>query len=86
MDISSSITNLIKQTSIMIQMGKITEGQKNSLLNKHFIQDGFFNPVQDINGDWFISQEEMQQCDNPPFIWVKTLGLVDFVPIPHPMP
>lgn len=34
---------------------------------------GYFNPVQDINGDWFIFEVEHQACDlgveadfNPP--------------------
>ena len=45
-----------------MKMYKITKGQRNLLtLNPKF--NGMnFHPIQDINGDWFISQVEMDFC------------------------
>lgn len=39
---------------------KITQGQKNSIENQKFAPNQYFNPVQDINGDWFIFDAEME--------------------------
>lgn len=54
----------------------ITLEQKNAIENKPFAQNQFFNPVQDINGDWFIFEQEFESCG---------LGvLTDFIP-PQPI-
>ena len=42
-------------------MYKITEAQKNELENQPFSDNQYYNPVQDINGDWFISIEEYKE-------------------------
>jgi hypothetical protein len=42
-------------------MYKITKLQANSLKEEKF-QGVRFNPVQDINGDWFIGEKEAQYC------------------------
>jgi len=40
----------------------------------------FFNPVQDIDSNWCISVEEIDQCTNVDFQWVKDLILSTFNP------
>jgi hypothetical protein len=52
---------------------KITSSEKESLGGQKMESGGYFNPVQDINGDWFIFEVEHQACDlgveadfNPP--------------------
>jgi hypothetical protein len=53
---------------------RITLEQKNAIENQLFAPSQFFNPVQDINGDWFIFKQEFKQCG---------LGvLTDFIPPP----
>ena len=52
--------------------------QKN--VGQEFMVDVYFNPVQDINNNWFISVEEMDQCVNENFMWVKDLELIDYEP------
>ena len=42
-----------------IKMYKINIGQKTSIENKPLEKGWFYNPVQDVNGDWFISEIEM---------------------------
>jgi hypothetical protein len=41
---------------------KITVEQKAELKNQTFALSQFFNPVQDINGDWFIFEQEFESC------------------------
>lgn len=61
-------------------MYKLTEEQKGLLIGAEFMPDNYFNPIQDINGDWFISKEEVDQCVNSEFLWVKDLQVVEFIP------
>ena len=65
----------------MIQVGILTEGQKNQLVGQLYTTDSYFNPIQDLNDDWVISEEEMNQCDNE-YIWVKDLDLIPYEPKP----
>lgn len=64
----------------MIEVGILTEEQKDLLVGQEFMVDVYFNPVQDINNNWFISVEEMDQCVNENFMWVKDLELIDYEP------
>jgi hypothetical protein len=64
----------------MIEVGILTEEQKDLLAGQEFMVDVYFNPVQDINDNWFISVEEMDQCVNENFMWVKDLDLIDYQP------
>jgi hypothetical protein len=61
-------------------VGLLNEIQKNELVNQSFAPNSYFNPIQDINDNWIISIEEMEQCVNPSFIWIKDLELIIFVP------
>jgi hypothetical protein len=62
----------------MIQVGLLTESQKDSLVGQLYDDDSYFNPIQDIEDNWIISVEEMEFCVNPEFMWVKTLPLIDY--------
>ena len=42
---------------------KLTPEQADTLRGKEFEPDNFFNPVQDINGDWFIFEVEYQHTN-----------------------
>ena len=68
----------------MIQVGLLTEVQKDELQGQLYAPDSYFNPIQDINDNWIISQEEMQQNVNPSFDWVKDLPLIPYEPKPTP--
>lgn len=62
-----------------MKVGLLTTTQKNKLLNKEFSEDSLFNPIQDINGKWIISIEEIEMA-NEEFAWVKDLPMIDFEP------
>lgn len=70
----------------MIQVGLLTETQKNQLVGQYFTDDSIFNPVQDNNNNWVISTVEMTTCTNEQFMWVQNLEIIPFVPKPIPTP
>jgi hypothetical protein len=62
----------------------LTQQQKDLLVGQYYAPSSIFNPVQDINGDWFISQQEVDQSSNPDFDWVKNLPQMAYTPPPSP--
>jgi hypothetical protein len=68
----------------MIQVGLLTETQKDQLVGQLYDSDSYFNPIQDIDSNWIISTEEMDQNENSQFIWVRELPLIEYKPIPTP--
>lgn len=68
----------------MIQVGLLTETQKNELVGQLYDLDSYFNPIQDIDNNWIISVEEIAHCVNPSFVWVKDLLLIEYKPKPTP--
>ena len=66
----------------MILVGLLTETQKEQLVGQWYETDSFFNPIQDINDNWVISLEEMHDCVNPDFMWVKDLEQIEYQPKP----
>jgi hypothetical protein len=65
-------------------VGLLTVEQKDSLLVQWYAPDCYFNPIQDIKDNWVISVEEMANCTNEEFIWVKDLPLIIYEPKPFP--
>lgn len=63
----------------------ITPTQKAELVGHEWEPRSYFNPVQDCNNEWVISEEEVQGNINPDFPWVNELPLTDFCP-PTPTP
>jgi hypothetical protein len=68
----------------MTQVGLLTETEKDSLIGQQYTPDSYFNPIQDLNNNWVISIEEIEQCTNVTFDWVKTLPLINYEPKPSP--
>lgn len=64
----------------MIQVGLLTELEKEALINQLYAPDSYFNPIQDKDDNWVISIEEINQCINIDFIWVKELPLIEWNP------
>ena len=70
----------------MIQVGLLTIEQKDSLVGQWYAPDSYFNPIQDAQDNWIISTEEMEQCVNPDYLWVKDLPLIEYLPKETPTP
>jgi hypothetical protein len=69
----------------MIQVGLLTIEQKDQLIGQLYAPDSYFNPIQDIEDNWVISQEEMNECINERCLWVKELPLIPYLPKPDPI-
>ena len=64
----------------------LTIQQKNDLVGMKFAPDSTFNPIEDANGNFVISNEEVSQCVNEECSWVKDLPEIDFEPKTIPFP
>jgi hypothetical protein len=58
----------------------LTEQQKELIVGKEYIKDSYFNPIQDINNNWIISEEEVLTAQNEDVIWVKDLQQIEYEP------
>ena len=67
-----------------LYVGLLTIEQKDSLLVQQYAPDCYFNPIQDLNDNWIISIEEMTNCVNEQFMWVKDLPLIIYELKPMP--
>jgi hypothetical protein len=67
-----------------MEVGLLTEIEKDSLVGQLYAPDSYFNPLQDNSDNWIISIEEMEQCVTTEFQWVKTLPLIEYVAKPAP--
>ena len=57
----------------------LTEEQKDQLVGQTYDGVCFYNPIQDLNDNWIISEEEINQSD---LAWLKELTLEEFQPKP----
>lgn len=62
----------------MEQVAILTESQKDELVGQLFAPASYFNPIQDCNGEWVISSEEIDQSIYPQYDWIKALPLIDW--------
>ena len=61
----------------------LTLEQKELLQGRSYGTDLFFNSVQDRDGNWVISREEIENCKLQEYSWIKELPLSEFK---HPEP
>jgi hypothetical protein len=64
----------------------LTEQQKELIVGKEYIKDSYFNPIQDINDNWIISEEEVLTAQNEDVLWVKDLQQIEYEPKPIERP
>jgi hypothetical protein len=53
----------------------LTHDQADSLRGVEFVVGNYFNPIQDADGAWIISVEEVEQSN---IQWVKQLPLIEY--------
>jgi len=56
----------------------LTQEQADSLRGVEVVAGNYFNPIQDADGNWIISVEEVEQTQ---IEWVKELPLIEYKPI-----
>jgi hypothetical protein len=64
-----------------MEVYKLTTEQKEALIGQTYDGLQYFNPVLDADGNFFISIEEVNQCINELFQWVKDLPIITYNPI-----
>jgi len=69
-----------------MQVVKITEQEKNSLIGQTWDNVTFFNPTKDAENQWFVSIEEVNGCNKPEFQWLKSCELIEYNPIISNLP
>jgi hypothetical protein len=58
---------------------QLTIEQKDFLIGKKWDLEQYFNPIQDANDNWIISNAEATGCNT--IEWVKDLPLIEYKPI-----
>lgn len=53
----------------------LTVNQKDSLVGQLVCPDNYFNPTLDVNENWFISSQEIDNSIYPEHDWIKDLTL-----------
>ena len=61
----------------MIEVYQLTPEQADQLRGVEYVADMTFNPIEDANGNWIISSEEVNSTT---IEWVKELPKIKFVP------
>ena len=56
---------------------ELTAEQAELLRGVQYVTDMTFNPIEDANGRWVISHEEVSSTD---IDWVKELPAIEYVP------
>lgn len=61
---------------------KLTLAQRNLLVDQFadYAETCMYNPVVDINGDYFIFEGEVAVTDKPEFLFVKDIEPSEYVP------
>ena len=57
----------------------LTQEQKDLLVGQTYDGVCFYNPIQDMNDNWIISEEEINQTN---LEWLKSLPLTEYLPKP----
>lgn len=58
----------------------LTTEQKDLLIGQTFDGVQFFNPIQDLNNNWVLSEQEINQSS---LQWLKDLQLTEYLPKPQ---
>ena len=69
-----------------MKVRQLTLEQKDLLIGQMWNNQAYFNPTLDANGNWFISNEEVNGCEKPEFAWVKELVEIDYNPVVSELP
>jgi hypothetical protein len=71
-----------------MKVRQLTNEQKDLLVGQTYDGVQFFNPTQDADGMWFISNEEVNGCthENGAFEWIHELPSMEYNPLINELP
>jgi hypothetical protein len=58
--------------------------EKEAIEGKLYAPSSYFNPIQDCNDEWIISNEECENCVETDYLWVKDLPIIEYCKKPTP--
>ena len=66
-----------------MKVRQLTQEQKDLLIGQTYDGVQFFNPTLDADGNWFISNEEVNNCihENTAYEWIHDLPEIDHNPV-----
>ena len=67
-----------------MKVRQLTTEQKNQLVGQTWDGVQYFNPTLDADGNWFISNEEVNGCTT--IAWLSTLPEIDYNPVIENLP
>ena len=62
-----------------MKVRQLTLEQKNQLVGQTYDGEQYFNPTLDADGNWFISNGEVNACTT--IAWLSTLPEIDHNPV-----
>ena len=71
-----------------MKVRQLTQEQKDLLVGQTYDGVQFFNPTLDADGNWFISNEEVNNCihENTVYEWIHDLPEIDHNPVVSELP
>jgi hypothetical protein len=69
-----------------MEVGLLTIEQKGLIQGQLYAPNCKFCPIEDIDNNWVISTQEMEDCVVEEFMFVKDLPLITYKPKPSPWP
>ena len=71
-----------------MKVRQLTQEQKDLLVGQTYDGVQFFNPTLDAAGNWFISNEEVNNCihENVVYEWIHDLPEIDHNPVVSELP
>jgi len=70
-----------------MKVRQLTIEQKDTLVGQTYDGVQFFNPTLDANGNWFISNEEVDNCTHQGVNeWIHELTEIDYNPVVSELP
>ena len=70
-----------------MKVRQLTIEQKDLLVGQTYDGVQFFNPTLDANGNWFISNEEVNNCTHQGVTeWIHELPEIDYNPVVSELP
>ena len=70
----------------MEQVVLLTQEQSQLLEGRMFTLDSYFYIREDIDGNYFITIFEQENCTNPELQWIKKCPRIEYKPKPMPNP
>ena len=70
-----------------MKVRQLTQEQKDQLIGQTYDGVQFFNPTLDADGNWFVSNEEVDQCTHEGMVeWIHELPEIDYNPVVSELP